>query len=436
MTAERLQLEREIVYAAMERPGDFATYSRVLSAELFADRNSQQAIEAMHELLNSGVEINLINVRNATRGEVAYPDSTSIGVANMDVASRKLTELFILDRKNTLIDAIKTESNPFAVIEEVNEATDEFASLIAAHSTTPKTVVLAKFLEQLEKNVEGGFVRRIPTGFATLDRWCKGGLRLGNMSFIGGTPGVGKTSFMLKLGSNASAAGYETRFIEGEMEMSEVLARMTGQHTKLPVNEIEDGKHLVETHDFLQIVEKSQFEVRSDFGRNVRSLTSSIQAAVHEGAQLIVVDYLQVFVEKGGRAADEFGKIKQLSEMLRKLCLVNHVHIMAASSLNRLEVGAQKLTLNSFYGGSQLGHDCYLGLILTEADGNVEGADVRTVTCEVVKNRGGNVGNFAINYNLPSQDMNEQDNIHIHVAPRVGQMELPLADQLEEKDPW
>lgn len=430
MTTNRLELEREIVWALMNSGNSFPRFARILKPELFSDGQCQDAIRAMHELSGTGVEINEINVRNTTGDSPFFPESIKTGFANPDIAIKRLTELHILDRKQSLFESLSEEDDAFTVIEGVNRLSNEFAALIAAHSQVPKSVMLSKFIDIIERNKDG-HILRVPTGFPTLDDFCHGGLKLGNMSFLGGSGGVGKTSFMLKVGRNAAERGYKTTLIEGEMPEEEILARLHGQFSNLPVHEIENGKHLDRITEFAEHMNFIEYDLHFDFERNVHSLLSAIKAAVHDGSQLILVDYLQVFVDKNGRAQDEFAKIKALSEAIRRLTLINHVHVMAASSLNRLEAGAAKLTLNSFYGGSQLGHDCGTAIIMTEGEDSQPGLDVRTVVCDVVKNRGGKVGPFSIIYNLPTQDMVEQADI------RVGQqVALPFNERYGDDEPF
>jgi hypothetical protein len=202
------------------------------------------------------------------------------------------------------------------------------------------------------------------------------------------------------------------------MPVNEIFARLNGQFSNIPVDELEAGKHLEDAYKFCEQMKFLKYEVQFDFNRNVASLVAGIKAAINEGAKMILVDYLQVFVDKNGRAQDEFAKIKALSEAIRRLTLVNNVHILAASSLNRLEAGAQRLTLNSFYGGSQLGHDCYTAMILTDTENGMPDEKIRTVNCEIVKNRGGYTGSFAVRYNLPTQDMVEESGAGIVGAAR------------------
>lgn len=407
MNADRLKLEREIVYACIERPGQFARYARALPPGFFEDPKSKSAMEAIHSLADQGVEPNWINVSNMAGHTIAFPESFQQGTADLGVASKRLSEFVIKAKRDRMLSDLRSDEDAFDIMAKVNGIANDFSSILALHESVPMSSLYTDYIATIEQNSEGR-VMVIPTGFPSLDTWGYGGLRVGNVSFLGGGPGVGKTSFMLRVAMNAAALGFKTAFIEGEMPSNELLGRMNAMHTGVAVNDIEAGHRMDAVTDFGEYVLSLPFELHIDFGRNVQSLVAAIREAVHGGAKLIFIDYMQVFVAKGNKD-NEFSQIKALSETLRKLTLINNVHIVAASSLNRLEAGAEKLTLNSFYGGSQLGHDCATAIILSAQER--QGEDVRLVTCEVVKNRHGRKGEFKINYELKTQNMVESADV-------------------------
>lgn len=416
MNPDRMQLEQEIVFACVSNPDGFVRHSRALAPELFTSPRERKAMVAIHKLADLGKEINWINVQNLMGEHVVTPESMLHGLGDLEVASKRLAEFAILDRKDVIALALTEEADPFACIEMVNRLSNEYASILAMHSDKPMSVVLADYIALLERNAEGHGTR-VTTGFPTLDHWMHGGWKPGNMTFLGGSPGSGKTSFMLRLGLNAAKAGFPVVMLEGEMPEDEILSRLNGQMSGVPVNVIDSGRDIGAAYKFCNDLSKMKYTLKSTFERNIAALLGHIRAACHEGAKLIFVDYLQVFVEKGGRAQDEFTKIKALSEAIRKATLVNNVHIVAASSLNRLDHNQKKLTLNSFYGGSQLGHDCNVAIILNEDEDEVSASPKRrTLLCDVVKNRGGYKGVMKIEYTLDTQDMVEQADVNV-VAP-------------------
>ena len=59
-----------------------------------------------------------------------------------------------------------------------------------------------------------------------------------------------------------------------------------------------------------------------------------------------------------------------------------------------------------------------LEVVLADAENGMPDEKIRTVNCEIVKNRGGYTGSFAVRYNLPTQDMVEESGAGIVGAVR------------------
>jgi replicative DNA helicase len=236
-----------------------------------------------------------------------------------------------------------------------------------------------------------------------------GGFEPGGFTLLGGTPGTGKTSLMLSLALHAATKGIKVAFIEGEMTAPEILERLNGIATGAAIAEIRRGIRYEElSSDFLSRFHTLPFEIVPLYDRTLETLTDEIRAQAHSGAKLVFVDYLQVFTSKT-KAADEFFDIKKTSEKLRALALQHGIHLFVATALNRTERQAERLTLNSFYGSSGLGHDCSIGLILSgeQSDESELFEPIRSVKLQVVKNRSGVRGELALKFHLHSQRFEE-----------------------------
>jgi replicative DNA helicase len=409
---DRVELERSIVYSAVTYPADWARFEHLFPAEHFASPLERKAVEALHYLSANGIEIEWENLQNQMAQDYFVLD---VPACDLGIAARTLGEINLTERKNLLMKELGKQSSPFDSLDSINRALNDFSATLSAYSTKSKTTILQEYVEGLEK-ARDGKILRVPTGVPTLDKWTHGGLRLGDLSFLGGAPGTGKTSFMLTVAQRAAASGYKTVMLEGEMPMEQILSRAHAQYSNVPVWQIERGMHLHLFKDFHDYLTHIDLVLSSSYERNVEALLSQVRRQVKAGAQLILIDYLQVFVDKTGKAQDEFSKIKHLSEQLRKITLLNNVHVMAASSLNRLDHGAAKITLNSFYGGAQLGHDCAVAIILSEGEPSAD-INRRALTVDVVKNRAGMVGEFTVTYDLETQRMAEMATAAIVGSP-------------------
>jgi DNA repair protein RadA/Sms len=71
----------------------------------------------------------------------------------------------------------------------------------------------------------GGSERRVATGFAGIDRVLGGGLVEAGVALLAGEPGIGKSTLLLQLVTNLSAAGLPCVLASGEESRDQVAAR-------------------------------------------------------------------------------------------------------------------------------------------------------------------------------------------------------------------
>lgn len=66
---------------------------------------------------------------------------------------------------------------------------------------------------------------RVSTGIGELDRVLGGGIVQGSLTLVGGDPGIGKSTLLLQVCRNLSAAGHKVLYISGEESLSQIKMR-------------------------------------------------------------------------------------------------------------------------------------------------------------------------------------------------------------------
>ena len=66
---------------------------------------------------------------------------------------------------------------------------------------------------------------RTPTGFEEMDRVLGGGIVEGSLVLVGGDPGIGKSTLLLQMCRNVSAAGKNVLYISGEESLKQIKLR-------------------------------------------------------------------------------------------------------------------------------------------------------------------------------------------------------------------
>jgi replicative DNA helicase len=403
MTEQRLVLERQIVASILNNPAEFRVFMGVLKPSYFADEFHREVVSHAIDCVMSGSEPDVVTMAGLTGEPVRIIEisGAASGAGSISLLSKRLAEHVIDDRVHDFREA--AERDALESVNQVRMLHAELGDILTAHDQTPKTRVVEDYLRYVRENAAGA-VRSVSCGFPSFDRW--GVLRNANMSFIGGTPGAGKTSFLLAVALGAAMRGYKVRYLQGEMPSEEVMERLQGIWSGKPYEDIANGLYPRETDEFADLILGLPLEFDLIYNRTMHGIMSAVHRAMTSKAQLVIVDYLQVFVPKG-KPQEEFGNIKLLSETIRREALLNSCHFLVASSLNRIEAGATKMTVNSFYGGSQMGHDANAAMILYPYE-DAATAESVTVKLDVVKNRRGRKGEIAMHFDLKSQRMTEQ----------------------------
>ena len=107
-------------------------------------------------------------------------------------------------------------------------AWDSFLELNAQQIETLKEISKSTAKPSLAKQiseVEIEKITRISTQNSELDLVLGGGVVEGSLVLIGGSPGIGKSTLLLKIASNFAAQGKKTLYVSGEESASQIKMR-------------------------------------------------------------------------------------------------------------------------------------------------------------------------------------------------------------------
>jgi replicative DNA helicase len=255
--------------------------------------------------------------------------------------------------------------------------------------SAPKNLV--SLLDDLDSDRRQGTAERprFATGFDPLDTVLDGGLRRGDLTLIGGLPGVGKTITALQWARSFALAGHPVVYACYEHEERELLGRLLALEIaeeggdeearfkfRRVLREVLNGRAWLEQEVLYEPRLRPAYERLSSYadrlwvikasGSNtgVSELAQHVEQAAG-GAQVLVVDYLQKVAPHGGLVNDG-DRVTRVTEGLKELALQGSIAVLAIASADREGLGSPRLRLQHLRGSSALAYEADLAILLNE----------------------------------------------------------------------
>lgn len=431
------------------RPGQTAFY----------DLRNQTIFQTMLELYDDGVPIDLVTLTErlqtwGTLEQVGGMTYIATLPDNVPSAANLPNYLDIVMNKFMLRRTISVCTEAVGNAYEANGHSPNFLSelesnVLGIRSQTEAAGAYTDILRtvhELNADYDAAHTQhRMPgilTGFTDLDHIC-GGMMPQEMIVLAGMPSAGKTTLALNIAYNVAAAGSSVGFISLETSGKKLVHRLACY-----VGEVEGGKLLrgqAEAEDvsristaFGNLVGVSSRLMLSEAGQpNVREVEATARRMVQRGAQLIVVDYLQLLYSPGAKS--EYDQTTQASKAIKGIARSLNVPVIVVSAFNREPVKGQKPRppkLSDLRMSGQIEYDADKGLLLYDPEFRTEfnpHEATRKVACRVAKQKDGPLGTIELTF-FPRQFrmeslLEEEEPAGATTAPtEPEQQQLPVSN--------
>lgn len=246
-----------------------------------------------------------------------------------------------------------TTAQAYASDSDVNAIVETAISKLSNYRDDTKGVGFERLGAILKRNVDeialisSGKVnaRVYKTGYRQLDRML-GGLRPGTLNILAARPGMGKTSLVLNIATNAASMyRQKVNIFSLEMSKQEIANRITASLTDFSSQQLQKGKLSQDELVALTRIYHDMSEMPIYVDDNATVTPISMLAKCKELKSrgelgLVIVDYLQLMTMPGkGNNYSRQQEISDISRHLKLLAKELEVPVIALSQLSR---GAEK----------------------------------------------------------------------------------------------
>ncbi len=315
----------------------------------------------------------------------------------------QLADAYKARRLEQLKSKISDMSDRVARGETPNEVLLEISKIAklwqAARGESMKSLE-PKVLEELDGIWTGNKFVGAMTGYPQFDN-VTGGLQNNRLYVIGARPGVGKSSFAMNLLVQAAFRGTKGYLVSLEMSATEIGRRIFACESRVSEQTFREKK--ATDQDFKLVTAAGQRLrdlpfIIDDFSRSLSDIVMVCHQAVAEGAQLLVIDYLQkIVIPKFRHNRNEL--VTEISGAMKDIAMSLRVPVICCAQLNReSEKDQREPTLADLRDSGSVEQDAdFVGLLH-----EVIQKDKEPHTDLIIgKNRGGQRGRIAFEFRKP-----------------------------------
>lgn len=264
--------------------------------------------------------------------------------------------------------------------------------------TLPISTAVSEAYDWTDKASRGEIVG-VPTGFIDLDK-ILGTLISGNVYFIAGRPGLGKTALLLTVARHAAKDKKRVGIFSLEMSRLQVAQRLIAQEAEVDLQSIIQGK--LQNHEWAKYTHG--VEVVADLPIVINDLSSINIAQIRQtarkikaagGLDLLLVDYVQLATGEGNQYERRDLEVSAVSRGLKYLARELDIPILAAAQLSRAveQRASQKPILSDLRESGSLEQDAYCVIFMRKSEDEVK---QNVIVLEVAKHRNGPTGELEL----------------------------------------
>lgn len=352
-----IEAEQSVIGSMLMDRDAIITASEIVTAGDFYQHQYGIMFEAMLELFNENLPVDLVTLQNRLKEKDVPPEVSSLDFvrdiittvptsANIKSYANIVREKAVLRRlikaNEEIANTCYAGKEPLETIMAVTEKT--IFDLLQNRSSgdfVPIRQVAMNVLEKIEEASKNqGTVTGIPTGFIDLD-YKTSGLQPSDFVLIAARPSMGKTAFVLNLVDHiAVKKGLPCMVFSLEMSKEQLVNRMLAMESNVDSQKLRTGT--LSDSDWDAVVEgigvigNSKLIIDDTPGISIGELRSKCRKMKLEyGLSVVIIDYLQLMSGSGKGGDNRQQEISEISRSLKALAREMNAPVIALSQLSR-----------------------------------------------------------------------------------------------------
>jgi replicative DNA helicase len=456
---QALDVEEAVLGAMLVEPATIDSSMEELSAACFYDPQHRMIFEAMSELVNEHVSIDLVTVSEKLRSKgnlEAVGGPVVLAGLSQNIAAAAHIEYYIKILKQKTIqrdlitasyEILKQSFDESTNVDDLidNAQTKVFAAIQNNVKRDVQDIgsIINSVLDNLQELQNTTGLSGVPSGYPSIDRITQGWQK-SDLIILAARPSVGKTAFALNIARNAAVeSNMPVAVFSLEMSADQLGKRLITTESGLSGEKIKGGVKLeqyewVQLEDTLKRLAKAPLYIDDTPGIPIIEFRTKAKRLVNQkGVRLIVVDYLQLMqgpVELRGLREQE---VAAISRTLKATAKELNIPIIALSQLSRNAVqrtgGTGKPQLSDLRESGSIEQDADMVIFIHRPDfvGMSENPEDREKAYIVIaKHRNGEVCDIEMKYKANQVKFVEPDQ-SLDVYAQQG----PVASAANEPGP-
>jgi replicative DNA helicase len=357
-----LEAERAVLGGVLLQNGVLDSVLEILKPEDFYSEGNERIFESMMELHRSSTPIDTVTLREhlakANKLQSVGGDDYLLGLTDTIPTLENIKSHAAIIRDKSLVRRMITACHGVAAkgygdygetqefLDHAEKSVFDVANIQIRSTVVPISQIVLQAFQQISEMARAGKrIAGLPTGFNRLDQMTAG-MHPGDLIIVAGRPGMGKTSFALNVGINASHSAKSqgsnkaaVAVFSLEMPKDQLVKRMLCSEARVDASRMRTGQ--LSREDWPQLAQAagmlSDLPVFIDDtpGLTLMELRSKARRLSREhGLGLLIIDYLQL-MRAGIKTDSREQEISEISRSLKGLAKELGIPIIALSQLNR-----------------------------------------------------------------------------------------------------